>query len=220
MEQRYEKPTNHKISEVGRDDSELRDIGLPGGSQALLSSQWEFGMTIKRQHICSHFLIPNLSSSMPQDKFSRYFINSTLYGKCPISRMTRVMPKRSRTSTCLYPRPYPSISSIISNMDEPGNDWFHWPRYELHLQDFVWLAHMQTARRLHDRNQRSIPNCNPVLDRLLEDGTFDCNGDTNTPSPFEEFAMGHLSAMANHLLMWIESLKVEVHVVCVDNCLL
>jgi hypothetical protein len=50
------------------------------------------------------------------------------------------------------------------------------------------------------------------LDRLLEDGTFDHNGDTDAPNSFEEFAMGHSSAMANHLLMRIESLEAEVHV--------
>jgi hypothetical protein len=69
---------------------------------------------------------------------------------------------------------------------------------------------MQTARRLLDRTRRSIPNCDPVLDRLLEDGTFDRNGDVDAPNSFEEFAMGHSSAMANHLLMRIESLEAEV----------
>jgi hypothetical protein len=52
------------------------------------------------------------------------------------------------------------------------------------------------------------------LDRLLEDGTFDQNGDTDAPNSFKEFAMGHASAMANHLLMRIESLEAEVCVPC------
>jgi hypothetical protein len=69
---------------------------------------------------------------------------------------------------------------------------------------------MQTARRLQDRTQRLIPNRNPILDWLLEEGTFDCNGNTDTPNSFEEFAMGHSSAMANRLLMCIESLEAEV----------
>jgi hypothetical protein len=69
---------------------------------------------------------------------------------------------------------------------------------------------MQTARRLLDRTRRLIPNRDPILDRLLEYGTFDSNGDTDTPNLFEEFAMGHLSAMANWLLMRIESLEAEV----------
>jgi hypothetical protein len=56
---------------------------------------------------------------------------------------------------------------------------------------------MQTARRLLDRTRQSIPNRNPVLDRLLEDGTFDRNGDTDAHNSFEEMAMGHSSAMAN-----------------------
>jgi hypothetical protein len=53
-----------------------------------------------------------------------------------------------------------------------------------------------------------------MLDRLLEDGTFDWNGDTDAPNLFEEFAMGHASAMANRLLMRIESLEAEVCVTC------
>jgi hypothetical protein len=71
---------------------------------------------------------------------------------------------------------------------------------------------MQTTRRLWDRTRRLIPNRDPVLDRLLEEGTFDRNGDTDAPNSFEEFAMGHLSAMANRLLMRIESLEAEVGV--------
>jgi hypothetical protein len=69
---------------------------------------------------------------------------------------------------------------------------------------------MQTARQLLDCTRRSIPNRDPVLDRLLEEGTFDRNTDTDTPNQFEEFAMGHSSAMANRLLMRIESLEAEV----------
>jgi hypothetical protein len=148
---------------------------------------------------------------MPQDNSGHYFLDCTQYGECPISRMTRVRCDRSRTSTRLYPRPYPSLSQIISRVDGPGDDWFHWPGYELHLRDFVWLARMQTARCLLDRTRQSVPNRDPVLDRLLEDGTFDRNGDTDTPNSYE-FAMGHASAMANRLLMRIESLEAEVHV--------
>jgi hypothetical protein len=54
------------------------------------------------------------------------------------------------------------------------------------------------------------------LDRLLEDSTFDRNGDTDAPNSFEEFAMGHLSAMANRLLMRIESLEAEVCIPCLE----
>jgi hypothetical protein len=147
---------------------------------------------------------------MPQDNSGRYFLDCTAYGDRPISRMTRVRYGRSRTSTRLYPQPYPSVSTIISRVDASGDDWFHWPGYELHLRDFVWLARMQTARRLLDRTRRSIPHRDPVLDRLLEEGTFDRNADTDTPNQFEEFAMGHASAMANRLLMRIESLEAEV----------
>jgi hypothetical protein len=46
----------------------------------------------------------------------------------------------------------------------------------------------------------------------LEEGTFDRNGDVDAPNSFEEFAMGHSSAMANRLLMRIESLEAEVRV--------
>jgi hypothetical protein len=66
--------------------------------------------------------------------------------------------------------------------------------------------------RLQDHTRQPIPNRDPVLDCLLEEGTIDRNGDIDTPNSFEEFAMGHLSAMVNHLLMRIESLEVEVRV--------
>jgi hypothetical protein len=69
---------------------------------------------------------------------------------------------------------------------------------------------MQTARCLYDRTRWSIPNRDPVLDCLLEDSTFDRIGDTDAPNSFEEMAMGHSSAMANRLLMCIESLETEV----------
>jgi hypothetical protein len=154
---------------------------------------------------------------MPQDNSGRYFLDCTQYGERPISRMTRVTYARSRTSTRLYPRPYPSISNIINRVDESGDEWFHWPGNELHLRDFVWLARMQTARRLLDRTRRSIPNRDPVLDRLLEDGTFDRNGETDAPNSAEEMAMGHSSAMANRLLMRIESLEAEVCVFLSGN---
>jgi hypothetical protein len=130
--------------------------------------------------------------------------------------MTCATYERSCTSTRLYPRPYPSIRSSISRVDGPGNDWFNWPGYELHLRDVVWLARMQTACHLLDRTCRSISNRDPVLDQLLEDGTFDCNGYIDTPNLFEEFAMGHSSVMANRLLMRIESLEAEVRVSCLD----
>jgi hypothetical protein len=84
------------------------------------------------------------------------------------------------------------------------------PKVQHHLCDFVWLARMQTARHLRDRTQRTIINCDPVLDRLLEEGTFDHKGDIDIPNTYEEFAMGHSSAMANQLLMCIESLEAEV----------
>jgi hypothetical protein len=122
----------------------------------------------------------------------------------------------SLTSNRLYPRPYPSPSNIISCVDGPSNNWFHWPGYELHLWDFVWLVQMQTARRLLDCTEQLIPNCVPILDHLLEEGTFNRGGDIDTPNSLEEFAMGHLSAMTNHLLMQIESLGAEVRVPCFE----
>jgi hypothetical protein len=147
---------------------------------------------------------------MPRDNAGRYFLDCVPYGDRAISRMTRTTYFQSRNSTRLHSRPYPSPNNIISRVDESGNDWFHWPGYELHQRDFIWLARMQTARRLLDRRERLMPRRDPVLDRLLEEGTFDRNGDPDTPNSFEEFAMGHSSAMANRLLMRIESLEAEV----------
>jgi hypothetical protein len=181
-----------------------------------LSSRWEFLDDHKTRRVLNHYLIFPSSFIMPQDNSGRYFLNCTAYGNRSISRMTCVTYEQSRTSTRLYPRPYPSISNLISCVDGPGDDWFHYPGYELHLRDFVWLARMQTARHLFDRTCRSIPNRDPVLDRLLEEGTFDRNSETDAPNQFEEFAMGHSSAMANRLLMRIESLEAEVRVACLE----
>jgi hypothetical protein len=152
------------------------------------------------------------SSIMPKDHSGRYFLDHPYFGERTVSRMTRNTYDRSRTSNRLHSRPYPSPSAIITRVDEPGNDWFHWPGQELHLRDFVWLARMQTARRLRDRMERTILHRDPVLDRLLEEGTFDRNGEIDTPNSYEELAMGHSSAMANRLLMRIESLEAEVSV--------
>jgi hypothetical protein len=185
---------------------------VPGGSREFLSNRWEFLEDHKTRSVPGYHLTLPLSSNMPQDNSGCYFLDCTAYGHRSISRMTRVTYARSRTSTRLYPHPYPSVSNLISRVDGPGDDWFHYPGYELHLRDFVWLTRMQTARRLLDRTRRSIPNRDPVLDRLLEEGTFDRNGETDAPNQFEEFAMGHSSAMANRLLMCIESLEVEVRV--------
>jgi hypothetical protein len=155
---------------------------VPGGSRMSLSNRWEFLDDHKTRRVLYCYLILPLSFIMPQDNSGRYFLDCTQYGERPISRMTRVSYDRSRTSTRLYPCPYPSVSSIITRVDESGDDWFHWPGYELHLRDFVWLARMHTARRLLDCTWRSIPNRDPVLDRLLKEGTFDRNGDFDAPN--------------------------------------
>jgi hypothetical protein len=48
-----------------------------------------------------------------------------------------------------------------------------------------------------------------VLDRLIEEGTFDCHGVT-TLNASEEVAMQHSSAMVQRLLMRVECLESTV----------
>jgi hypothetical protein len=120
------------------------------GLRNSLNLRWEILEDHKTRRVFDCHPILQLPSDMPQDNSGRYFLDCTAYGDCPISRMTRVQYAQSQTSTCLYPHPYPSTSNIISRVDGSGDDWFHWPGYELHLRNFVWLARMQTARHLLD----------------------------------------------------------------------
>jgi hypothetical protein len=122
--------------------------------------------------------------------------------------MSRGQHTRSRLSTVSTPLPYPTTSSMIATVDAPGNDWYRDTAPALYQRDFIFHARMQTARRLEDRTTR-IPDRDRVLERLLEEGTFDRQA-PDAPNPSEALVMGHSSAMVQRLLMRIEHLEAKV----------
>ena len=71
---------------------------------------------------------------------------------------------------------------------------------------------MQTARRMQQRVER-FPDRDRVLERLMEEGTFD-RRDPDVPDVREELAMAHSSAMAQCLLMRVEKLEKQVRCGC------
>jgi hypothetical protein len=75
---------------------------------------------------------------------------------------------------------------------------------------------MQTARRMTDRELR-VSNVDRVLNRLIEEGTFD-RREPDVPVTMEEFAMAHSLAMVQRLLMRIESLESEVSAMVLGCC--
>jgi hypothetical protein len=76
---------------------------------------------------------------------------------------------------------------------------------DLYLHDLLFQARIQTARRASQR-VRHFPLQDRVLDRLIEEGTFDRHGVT-TPNTSEEVTMQHSSTMVQHLLMRVEHLE-------------
>ena len=96
----------------------------------------------------------------------------------------------------------------MDQVDSPSYNWYHDEGQDLHQCDFLFLARMQTAHRMQQRVER-FPDRDRVLERLMEEGTFDhCNPDM--PDTREELAMAHSSAMVQRLLMHIERVEREV----------
>src|SRR5258705_4706383 len=93
-------------------------------------------------------------------------------------------------------------------MDVDDDHWYHDTGADLHPRDFMFQARIQTAHRLSQRAIR-FPSRDLVLERLLEEGTFDREA-PELRSHSEEYAMAHSSAMVNRLLMRIETLESQV----------
>ena len=93
-------------------------------------------------------------------------------------------------------------------MDVEGEEWYSSAGEDLYLKDFIFQARMQTAHRAAQRWER-FPRHDRVLDRLIEEGTFDCQS-PDTPDAREELAMSHSAAMVQRLLMRIEFLEADV----------
>ena len=126
--------------------------------------------------------------------------------------MSRANHPRSRLSTCYHPDPYRSPSLLMEQVDSPSYDWYHDEGQDLHQRDFIFLARMQTAHRMQQRVER-FPDRDQVLERLMEEGTFD-RRDPDVPDVREELAMAHSLAMVQRLLMHVEKLEKQVRRGC------
>ena len=144
---------------------------------------------------------------MPQDLQGRYWAHGNFHSRV-ITRMSNVNHPRARGTTRFSPTPYPSSDAIIARMDNDDDHWYHDTGADLHPRDFVFQARIQTARRLSQRVVR-FPSCDLVLERLLEEGTFDWESPEHR-SHSEEYSVAHASAMVNQLLMRIETLESQV----------
>lgn len=143
---------------------------------------------------------------MPVDASGKYWVCGAYQGHF-ISRMSHTAYTRAHNSTRMYPAPYPSSLDLMNRVDAAREDWYQDTGPELHLSDFVWLAHMQSARRMTQRTERFL-ECDLALECLMEEGIFDRH-DPNVPHLGEEFAMHHSSAMVQRLLMRVERLEAE-----------
>ena len=108
----------------------------------------------------------------------------------------------------MYPRSYPTAHSLIERVDQAGDGWYSDCADDLHLHDFIWFAHMQTACRM-SISGRQPRGGDQVLERLLEEGTFD-HVEPNIPNAVEEFCMAHSAAIGQRLLVRIEGLERRV----------
>ena len=156
-----------------------------------------------------HTQPPSSVFTMPRDLQGRYWAHGNFHSRV-ITRMSTANHPRARGMTRFSPTPYPSADSIIARMDEDNDTWYHDTGADLHPRDFIFQARIQTARRLSQRAVR-FPSRDRVLERLLEEGTFDREA-PELQSHSEEYAMAHASAMVNRLLMHIETLESQVSI--------
>ena len=144
---------------------------------------------------------------MPIDESGRSWVRGP-FQSCTISHMSQATYAYACNSSCSDPLPYPSAQLLMTHVAADGNIWYQDTGPELHLSNFIFLTHMQTARRISERTTR-IPSQDLVLERLLAEGTFD-RRDTTPLHAGEAFAMNHASAMAQRLLMRIEVVEADV----------
>src|SRR5258707_9494755 len=133
-----------------------------------------------------HTRPPSSVFTMPRDLQGRYWAHGNFHSRV-IARMSTANHPCARGTTRFSPTPYPSSDAIIARMDEDDDRWYHDTGADLHPRDFVFQAHIQTARHLSQRAVR-FPSCDMVLKQLLEEGTFDREA-LELRSHSEEYAM-------------------------------
>jgi hypothetical protein len=124
-----------------------------------------------------------------------------------ISCMLCSSHSRARNSPCFDPHPYLTINDIAAHIDlnGPNDPWYSHIREDLHFQDFLYQAQMQTAWCL-TQCVTLFPSRNRVSECLLVDGTLD-HDDPHSMNTAEEFAMQHVSVVGLCLLARIEMLE-------------
>ena len=144
---------------------------------------------------------------MPHDDASRYFVPGA-FGTHTISCMSHMSHTHAANSSRMDPCPYPSALFLIERIDQAGDGWYGDCADDLHLRDFIWFAHMQTTCHM-SISGRKPRGGDQVLERLLEEGTFDLV-EPNVPNVIEEFCMAHSAAIGQRLLVRIEGLERRV----------
>ena len=140
---------------------------------------------------------------MPRDVKGKYWVQGP-YQQQTISRMSRQVYLHSHSSIVEYA----TIENMMERVDGIGNTWYNTPVDDLYLRNCVFFTRMQTMRRMTDRYRR-FPKRDKVLDRLMEEGTFDCR-DLDFPNTQEQFAMAYSASMVQRLLIRIEHLESKV----------
>ena len=140
---------------------------------------------------------------MPRDIKGKYWVQGP-YQQQTISRMSRQVYPHSHSSIMEYA----TVENMVERVDGVGNAWYNTPADDLYLRNFVFFTRMQTVRCMMDRYW-CFPKRDKVLDRLMEEGTFDCQ-DPDYPNMQEQFAMAYSVSMVQRLLIRIEHLESEV----------
>ena len=144
---------------------------------------------------------------MPRDERDCYFMCGS-FQQGTISHMSRTDHPRSRLSTHHYSAPYRSPSLMMDQVDSPSYNWYYDEGQDIYQRDFIFLARMQTAHHMQQRVER-FPDQDRVLERLMEEGTFD-RRNPDVSDVWEELAMAHSLAIVQRLLMHVERIEKEV----------
>src|SRR5258708_1469136 len=99
---------------------------------------------------------------MPCDTCGHYWVKGNFQSHI-VSRMSSHNCSCAWGTTQFSPTPYPSTNSIITHMDDEGNNWYHDMGTDLHLRDFIFQVRIQSARRM---SQWAVHF--PTWDRVLE----------------------------------------------------
>ena len=100
-----------------------------------------------------------------------YFAHGA-FQHCILTRQSLTSYDQARDSTHQYPHPYPSPATITLCM-ESDKEWYTHAGHDLHLVDFLFQAHIQTACWM-SQCVDCFSNQDRVLEQLMAEGLFDC----------------------------------------------